>query len=35
MDEGRPVVLEQRGQRADWRLVAGDHGDGAGEGRWR
>ena len=30
-DDRGPVVLEQRGQRADRRLVAGDDGDGAGE----
>ena len=30
-DDGGPIVLEQRGQRADRRLVAGDDGDGAGK----
>jgi hypothetical protein len=30
-DDGRPIVLEQGGERADRRLVAGDDGDGAGE----
>jgi hypothetical protein len=28
-DDRRLVMFEQRGQRADRRLVAGDHGDGA------
>src|SRR5262249_25630008 len=31
--DGWVIVLEQRRQRADGWLVAGDHGDGAGEAR--